>query len=129
MQEFPSRVLANGDRFIADQLIESKAVDVLQTLIESIIKLVDSRGGASTLDLHSKGNEFVNVYKMSQAMEFMKREHLRVYRIREIQHRTLSFAFDISYLFSQLTNCSTKSVHDEYWREQVESVLITSETK
>uniref|UniRef100_A0A1B0APV0 Uncharacterized protein n=1 Tax=Glossina palpalis gambiensis TaxID=67801 RepID=A0A1B0APV0_9MUSC len=81
MQEFPSRVLANGDRFIADQLIESKAVDVLQTLIESIIKLVDSRGGASILYLHSKGNEFVNVYKMSQAMEFMKREHLRVYRV------------------------------------------------
>uniref|UniRef100_A0A1A9WES7 Fe2OG dioxygenase domain-containing protein n=1 Tax=Glossina brevipalpis TaxID=37001 RepID=A0A1A9WES7_9MUSC len=135
MQEYPQCVPRNCGRFIADKLIESKEVDVLQNLAENIINLAGgSKGGASILDLHSgalsQGDEFVNVYKMPQAMEFMKAEHLRIYRLVKdkiklaiadqfsIEPHSLHLTYPT--FFSQLTNSSAESVHDEYWHEHVD---------
>ena len=85
MKKFPQCVPKKCGRFVADKLIENKEIELLLNMAENIIGLAGSSGGASVLDIHtgalSYGERYLNFFKMPEARNLLKPEHLTIYNV------------------------------------------------
>lgn len=104
------------------------------------IGLGGSNGGASILDLHSGalsyGEKFVNVHNLQDSNKFVSAPDLAIYKHvkNKIQHAIAeNFGIDSSSLylthptfFSEMTNVSPKTPHDEYWHVHIDKVCFIS---
>lgn len=83
--EFASCVPNKCGRFVTDSLVTEQEANILLDLAKNGLSFGGSSGGASILDLHSgalsQGEEFVNIYKISEANEFLNENALNVYKV------------------------------------------------
>lgn len=121
-------------RVVMDDLIPVSEIDKLLSIAQRGFTLGESDGGASILDLHSgalsKGQEFINIYKLPDGKKLFTVDDFQVYRrVRNaIQHRVM-MDFGVTpnkvYLtsptfFSRMTSKPAKTIHDEYWHPHVD---------
>lgn len=75
-------------RFVSDKVISPREADDLLAIAKKGFKLGGSSGGASILDLHSgalsKGQHFVNIYKMEEGKKLFTETDFTVFRVRII---------------------------------------------
>lgn len=85
--DFPMCIPNTCGRIVTDKLIDTKESTILLNLAKRTIDLAGgSSGGASILDVHSgalsKGEQFVNIYKLQEAKTLFKKEDLVAYKVR-----------------------------------------------
>lgn len=83
--EFASCVPNKCGRFVTDSLVTEQEASILLDLAKLGLSYGGSSGGASILDLHSgalsQGEEFVNIFKISEANGFLNENALNVYKV------------------------------------------------
>lgn len=69
---------------VSDTLVKPSEVAALRNIAEQGLAFGGSSGGASILDLHSgalsKGNAFVNIYKLEASKKTFTMEDFKIYR-------------------------------------------------
>lgn len=82
---FPLCVPQSCGRFVTDTLVTEKEARALFELAEAGFKFGLSSGSASILDLHSgalsKGDHFINIYKLENAKDILKKEGFQIYKV------------------------------------------------
>lgn len=72
-------------RFVSDKLASKDEVDALLGLAKAGLAFGGGNGGASILDLQtgalSKGDTFVNIYKIPEAKGFLNEKALLAYKV------------------------------------------------
>lgn len=138
--EFKSCMPNKCGRFVTDSLVVDKEVKILLDLAKTGLSFGGGSGGASILDLHSgalsKGETFVNIYKLPEAKGFLNEQALGAYRHvkRKIAQSICDkFAIDPNSLhlthptfFSRIDNGTAKTIHDEYWHAHVDKETYSS---
>lgn len=83
--EFTGCVPKKCGRFVTDNLVTKDDVSLLLGLAKHGLQFGGGSGGASILDLHSgalsKGDSFVNIYKMPEAKGFLNEKALVAYKV------------------------------------------------
>lgn len=84
LETYPGCVPEKCGRIVTDKLVSATEVDTLLKLAKNGLELAGSDGGASILDLHSgalsKGQGFINVYKLPTAKKIFNSVDLAIYR-------------------------------------------------
>lgn len=138
--EFKSCMPNKCGRFVTDSLVVDKEVKILLDLAKTGLSFGGGSGGASILDLHSgalsKGETFVNIYKLPEAKGFLNEQALNAYRhVRRKIAQSIcdKFAIDPNSLhlthptfFSRIDNGTAKTIHDEYWHPHVDKETYSS---
>ncbi len=82
---FPDCVPQSCGRFVSDSLVSQMEAKALLELAKAGFKFGLSSGSASILDLHSgalsKGDQFVNIYKLENAKDILKIEAFQTYKV------------------------------------------------
>ncbi|KAG1677415.1 2-oxoglutarate and iron-dependent oxygenase domain-containing protein 3 [Nymphon striatum] len=121
-------------RIVSDNLVTSTEVENLLRIAKKGLALGRSNGGASILDLHSgalsRGENFVNIYKLKSGKSIFSSEDLKVYsavknKIKQKIAEEFNLVPSHLYLthptfFSEITSKEAKSSHDEYWHIHVD---------
>lgn len=85
VKEFKNCVPDKCGRFVTDSLATEEEVKLLLDLAKTGLSFGGGNGGASILDLHSgalsKGEDFVNIYKLPEAKGFLDSNALNAYRV------------------------------------------------
>lgn len=85
VESFPRCVPKQCGRFVMDALLNDREIDMLLELANAGFEMGGGSGGASILDLHSgalsKGEAFVNVYKLANKQQLDLPEHFAVYQV------------------------------------------------
>lgn len=85
ISEYTSCMLLKCGRFVSDQLANKEDVDALLSLAKAGLAFGGANGGASILDLQtgalSKGDTFVNIYKIPEAKGFLNEKALLAYKV------------------------------------------------
>lgn len=140
IMEYKLCIPSKCGRFVTDSLVTAQDVEQLLSLAKTGLAFGGGNGGASILDLHSgalsKGDSFVNIYKIPEAKGFLNGNALNTYKtIRKKIAQAISdkFAIDVNsiYLthptfFSRIDNTTAKTVHDEYWHPHVDKETYSS---
>lgn len=83
--EFASCVPNKCGRFVTDSLVTEQEANLLLDLAKKGLSFGGGIGGASILDLHSgalsKGEDFVNIYKLPEAKGFLNEDALHAYKV------------------------------------------------
>lgn len=83
--EFSNCVPNKCGRFVTDSLVTDAEAALLLDLAKRGLSFGGSSGGASILDLHSgalsKGEDFVNIYKLPEAKGFLNDNALDAYKV------------------------------------------------
>lgn len=83
--EFAGCVPKKCGRFVTDSLVTKDDVTLLLGLAKHGYQFGGGSGGASILDLHSgalsKGDSFVNIYKIAEARGFLDEKALIAYKV------------------------------------------------
>lgn len=128
-------------RIISDRIVLDSEAEALRAIAVRAFKLTGgSSGSASILDLHSgalsKGDKFVNVYKLPNSASILSSSDLQLYKT--VKQRMLLFLvehFGVSEwalhltqptFFSRLTDRAPLTVHDEYWHVHVDKETYPS---
>lgn len=84
LETYPGCVPERCGRIVTDKLVSATEIDTLLKLAKNGLELAGSDGGASILDLHSgalsKGQGFINVYKLPTAKKIFNSVDLAIYR-------------------------------------------------
>ncbi|KAI8434278.1 hypothetical protein MSG28_012369 [Choristoneura fumiferana] len=130
----------NCKRFVTDMVISDNEADKLLAIAKKGLKYGGSSGGASILDLHSgamsKGQHFVNFYKINELKNIFDDSDFNVYRVvkEKIKH-SVAHHFgvfpDRIYLthptfFSEINSKEAVTLHDEYWHPHVDKETYKS---
>lgn len=121
-------------RFVSDNLVTKREVAALSELARSGFEFGSASGGVAILDLHSgalsKGEGFINLYKVQEAKKIFDLEGFSVYKVvkaKILKSISENFKIDISSIhlthptfFSRITNATAKTIHDEYWLPHVD---------
>ncbi|XP_050718580.1 2-oxoglutarate and iron-dependent oxygenase domain-containing protein 3-like [Eriocheir sinensis] len=127
-------------RMVSDILVKPSEVAALRNIAERGLALGGSSGGASILDLHSgalsKGNAFVNIYKLELSKTVFTSEDFKIYsHVKTKIHHAIADHFGIDrgqlYLthptfFSRITPAPAQTIHDEYWHPHVDKETYES---
>lgn len=85
IEMFPQCVPRSCGRFVSDSIVTPREATALLDLAEEGFKYGLSSGSASILDLHSgalsKGEHFVNLYKLENAKEILKLSGFQIYKV------------------------------------------------
>lgn len=85
VSKFPACAPKRCGRLVTDALLQDFEVDALLELATAGLALGGSAGGASILDLHSgalsKGNHFVNVFRLAGSENLFRPEQMKVYEV------------------------------------------------
>ncbi|CAO1318851.1 unnamed protein product [Diamesa serratosioi] len=134
LEKYPQCIPAFCGRFVTDSLVSESEQNHLLNLAKTVIDNYSDERSAAIFDLTSgalsKGENFINIYKVKEAQHIQKLEGFTAYKLvkAKILH-AISQQFRIDpqtlYLtqptfFSKMTNITAKSVHDEYWHEHVD---------
>lgn len=83
--EFTACVPKKCGRFVTDSLTTKDDVSLLLDLAKQGLAFGGGAGGASILDLHSgalsKGDSFINIYKIAEAKGFLNEKALLAYKV------------------------------------------------
>lgn len=73
-------------RFVTDKVISEREAEELLEIAKRGLSVGGSLGGASILDLHSgalsRGQHFVNIYKLEDAKNIFSETDFNIYRVR-----------------------------------------------
>ncbi|XP_078041584.1 2-oxoglutarate and iron-dependent oxygenase domain-containing protein 3 [Augochlora pura] len=140
LNKYPECAPEKCGRVVTDKLVSSTETDVLLRIATSGLNLGGSDGGASILDLHtgalSKGKAFIDIYTLPEAKKIFNSADLAIYKVVKTKiHHAVAHHFGVPankiYLtmptfFSQMTNVSAKTIHDEYWHPHVDKETYKS---
>lgn len=85
LNDFKDCIPKKCGRFVTDSLVTAEEGQLLLNLAKTGLSFGGGNGGASILDLHSgalsKGEDFVNIYKVPEAKGFLKSNALQAYKV------------------------------------------------
>lgn len=121
-------------RAVQDDLFDEVELKTMKGIAEKGMKYGGGSGGATILDLHtgalSYKDKFINIYKVEKNL-FSPADKDTYKRIKNKIRDTIAQTFKINrdrlYLtnptfFSQLTNATAVTSHDEYWHPHIDRV-------
>ncbi|CAD1473144.1 unnamed protein product [Heterotrigona itama] len=138
--KYPDCAPEKCGRIVTDKLVSSTETDVLLKIAVSGLNFGGSDGGASILDLHSgalsKGQGFIDIYTLPEAKKIFNSADFAIYKVvkTKIQHAVAhNFGIPSNKIFltkptffSQMTNVSAKTIHDEYWHPHIDKETYES---
>lgn len=75
---------------MTDSLVTEQEANTLIDLAQKGLSFGGGTGGVSILDLHSgalsKGDNFVNIYTLPEAKEFLNDDALKAYKVNQFKH-------------------------------------------